>query len=162
MTIPTNIPAKPKYRDNFLLIILIGIGVLVALGFISIIFLHQPQKEFSANSPSAVVQSYISAVDGQDYEKAYNLLGSSLKSKISLNTFKTRQYYGQPSSISIESEKITGNTATVNLQITTTYNSGSPFGNNRYTQNSRMVLQLEGNVWRLTSLDYPYYLYYGN
>jgi hypothetical protein len=158
VTIPNENPGKPKERDYFLMVIVGGIGLLVLLAIASLFLLHQPPPDFPANSPGGVAQSYITAYNNRDYDKAYDLLDSAMQKRISRQTYKNSIYQQNSQNISvfIKSENINGNNASVTVEITH-YNQFSPFANGEsWKEDSTMGLNLENGVWRIGNLNYPY------
>ncbi|NWJ48663.1 MAG: hypothetical protein HXX08_22615 [Chloroflexi bacterium] len=158
VTKPSENPGKPKERDYFLMVIVGGIGLLTLLAIVSLFLLRPTPPEISENSPGGVAQSYINAYNNRDYDKAYDLLDSALQKRISRQNYKNSIYQqnSQNISVSIKSENINGNNASVILEIRH-YNQFSPFANGEsWNEDSTMSLSLENGVWRIGNLNYPY------
>ena len=148
---------QPK-ADRFLIGILIGVVVLLAVAGLSLLVLRQPPRELPADSPGGTVQRFFSALEQRNYSQAYDLLSDHMEHKPTRDAF-TRyladQYtYGtQAARVRIDTEQIDGQTATVTVRVTYYYGGGLPLvGSNEYTSTETFTLAQEASRWRITTL----------
>lgn len=167
VTTNTSPEARPK-TDRFLLGILVGIGVIVLLAFLSLFALRQPSAQLPVDSPSGTVQRFLTNLGQQQYDKAYELLSNNMTYKPSREEFinynLNQSSYLRPVQVQFLSEKIEGDSATVNVSITEYIGSGGPFNVNENTFQTSFGLNRENGTWLIFSAPYnyvaPYYKYY--
>lgn len=165
-----NQPAQPTQRqpDRFLIGIVAGLIVLLVVAAISVLLLRQPAQDLPADSPGGTVQRFYRALQNKDYTGAYKYLSDSMEKKPTLaefTNFNTSYYsgdgdYNSQQRIRTEKITITGDDATVPVDFTTYYNSGSPFGGaGDYTSTEVFSLHRENGTWLITILP-PRYMPY--
>lgn len=160
MSVETTSPAiKPK-ADRFLQGILIGIGIIILVGFVTVFALRQSASQPTTATPGGTVQLFLTSIGQQDFDKAYDLLSPNLTYKPSreefLNYNLNQTVYMKPVAVQVISEKIEGDSATVNLSITQYAGSGSPFNLDSYTFQASFGLSREDGSWKILSAPYNY------
>ena len=158
---PTPTPALRPKTDRFLIGILVGLVVLLAVAGVSVAALRQPAPELPADTPSGVVQRFYRAIEQQDYGKAYDYLAESMAHKPTRDQFASYNLkssdYNRRERVRINSEKIYSDSATVQVSISHFYYSGEPFGGSSdYTSNEIFSLKREHGAWRITELPFEY------
>ena len=160
MSLTTTSPeARPK-ADRFLLGILIGIGVVVLIAFLSLFALRQPSAQLPVDSPAGTVQRFLTQLEQQQYDQAYDLFSTNMAARpsreefVNYNLNQTR--YMNPVKIQVLSENIEGDSATVNISVTEIGGSGGPFGMNEYTFQVSFGLYRENESWKIFSAPYEY------
>lgn len=152
----------PLRSDRFLLGILIGIAALLVVALLVAIFLRQPAQDLPADTPGGTVQRFLQALERADYDGAYAFLSNSIPEKPTREDFArynadraSGQRIGQR--LRIEREQITGESASVTVEVTY-FSTGGPFvGSNQWTTSENFLLRREGNDWRITSLPPNYW-----
>jgi hypothetical protein len=143
-------------NDRFLLGILIGIGLLVALS-LGLYFLRQEQPAYRDDAtPEGVVHNYVTAVQLGDYERAYTYLAEK-SDKPTYHSFQEaflNQLDPENASLQIGLAFITGDEASVEITILRS-NNGLFGGTYREQQSAQLTLQ-DGD-WKLFSGPYPYW-----
>jgi hypothetical protein len=156
----TKIPARASGLDRFLIFILAGTGLLLVLSLITLLVTNNTVSELPATSPGGVVQRFMTAINNGEYRLAYGYLSDQMEVKPSLDEFSrfnAASGYNQNKRAVVDSEKITGDTATVVVRYY--YDSGGPFGSgDSYTESFR--LQQENGNWRFLVLTPRYTPYY--
>ena len=143
-------------NDRFLLGILIGIGLLVALA-LGLYFLRQEGPAYREDqTPAGVVHNYITAVQLGDYERAYTYLAEK-SDKPNYESF--RQAFismldPQNASIQIGATYTTDQEA--NVEITILRSNNGLFGGTYREQQSALLIQQDGE-WKLFNGPYPYW-----
>lgn len=140
-------------QDRFLLGILIGIGVLVALALVLFFARKDNTLAYGAeDTPEGVVHNYVVAVFQRDYEKAYSYLAEK-KDKPTLEKFREAflQNMVNPDNagVDIGAAEISGDQAFVTVYVQ--YGSSDPFSSG-YRNEERAVLVKQGGRWKLTQM----------
>lgn len=147
-------------QDRFLLGILIGIGVLVALA-LGLYFTRQDQAltYVSDDTPEGVVRNYAVAVFQRDYEKAYSYLADK-DAKPTFDQFKRSflQNNVNPDNVGLDvgTAEITGNEAFVTVYLQ--YGSSDPFSSGSRSED-RAVLVKQGEDWKIEQMPYNFWSY---
>lgn len=144
-------------NDRFLLAILIGIGLLVALA-LGLFFLRQEQATYLPDdSPKNVVHNYVTAIQLGDYEQAYTYLAD----KDNKPTFVVfRQAFltmldPQNTSLQVgETFDLTVGEASVGVSI---LRSNNGLFSSTYREQQNVLLTLQDSGWKITSGPYPYW-----
>jgi hypothetical protein len=140
-------------QDRFLLGILIGIGVLVALA-LALFFIRKDDTLAYGpeDTPEGVVHNYVVAVFQRDYEKAYGYLADK-KDKPTLEQFRESflQNYISPdnNSVDIGETELIGKNAHVTVYVQ--YGSSDPFSSG-YRNEERAILIKQGGQWKLMQM----------
>ncbi|HSQ40180.1 MAG TPA: hypothetical protein VLM78_08450 [Anaerolineales bacterium] len=140
-------------QDRFLLGILIGIGVLVALALALFFTRRDTTLTYGPeDTPEGVVQNYVVAIFQRDYDKAYGYLAEK-KDKPTLEKFRESflQNYVSPNNagVDIGAVEFSGDRAFVTVYIQ--YGSGDPFSSG-YRNEERAVLVKQGGHWKLEQM----------
>jgi hypothetical protein len=147
-------------QDRFLLGILIGIGVLVALA-LALFFIRKDNTMTYGpeDTPEGVVRNYVVAVFQRDYEKAYSYLADK-KDKPTLEQFRESflQNYVNPDNtgVDIGETEISGDQAFVTVYIQ--YGSGDPFSSGNRNE-ERAVLVKQDGQWKIKQMPFNFWAY---
>jgi hypothetical protein len=146
-------------QDRFLTGILVGIGLLVVVALAVFFTRKDGQTYVSDGTPEGVVHNYVLATLNRDYEKAYSYL-ADLDYKPTYADFRRAFLNGevnpQNQAVDIGASEITGDTATVELQLIS--GSSDPFSTDyRNIQTADLVKQ--DGAWKLTLM--PQYNFWG-
>jgi len=144
-------------NDRFLLGILIGIGLLVALA-LGLYFLRQEQPAYrSDETPEGVVHNYVTAVQLGDYERAYTYLAEK-SDKPTYNTF--RQAFISMLDPENASLQIGGSYSytpgEADVEVTILRSNNGLFGGT-YREQQSVMLTLQDGEWKIFSGPYPYW-----
>ena len=148
-------------QDRFLLGILIGIGVLVALA-LGLYFTRQDRALTygSDDTPEGVVRNYVVAVFKRDYEKAYSYLADK-PAKPTLDEFKKSFLRNDvnPSNIGVDvgPAQINGNEAYVMLYIQ--YGSSDPFSSGSLSEERAVLVKQGDGEWRIEQMPFNFWAY---
>jgi limonene-1,2-epoxide hydrolase len=137
--IPGYVPIEHVRRRNRLFIgIGLGLLVVIASAFAGYVF-------FTRSTPEKTLDTFCNAMQGQDYQIAYNQLASSLQSNETENVFAhTSQAVGKVNVCTHSSATVTGNLATANV---TFVSSSGQTSNNTVT-----LTQDSSNTWKISML----------
>ena len=155
-------------QDRFLLAILSGILLLVAIA-LALYFSRQGGLNYlPENTPQAVLQNYMLALQKGDYERAFSYVagpptpaGSSPQALPDYDLFR-QYFFSQPGvqlldvGVQIGQARITGNTAAV--QVTLLRTTGDPFNSVGREQQQAQLVQQQG-AWKVRSAPYPFWSY---
>jgi hypothetical protein len=147
-------------QDRFLLGILIGIGLLVALA-LGLYFTRQDSALAYGpeGTPEGVTRNYVVAVFKRDYEKAYSYLAEK-KDKPTFDQFKQAflQNFVNPDNTGVDvgTAEISGDQAYVTVYVQ--YGSGDPFSSGSRSE-ERATLVLQDGVWKLELMPYNFWSY---
>lgn len=154
-------PARPRAADRFFLAILAGLGVLLLAAVLSVIVLRQPASAPPSDTPEGVVQNFYIALEERDYHRAYDLLSTQGEAQPTRDDFvrfnADRQAYEGPQRVRIDSQRITGDFATVTVTVTHYSANTQPFGGTgEYSYAETFSLRREADGWRISDLPYRY------
>jgi Tfp pilus assembly protein PilW len=139
-------------QDRFLIGILIGIGVLIALALVVFFTRQNKQTYVSEDTPEGVVHNYVLALLNKDYPKAYGYL-ADLANKPTYDNFRHAFATGQlnPSNtgVKIGTATITGNDASLEVDMVST--SSGPFDSG-YTNTGSAQLVKQNGIWKISSM----------
>ena len=148
-----------KGTDKYLVGIAAGIVLLVVVTVI--VVLTRPKPEYrSDDSPEATVHNYLLALKEGNYERAHSYLSPNLESypedaqafAKDLRDHPWRFGQEEDSALAIDSSRVTGDSATVDVNETDYY-SGGLFDSRQITRRFEMVLRRENNMWKLVYAD---------
>jgi hypothetical protein len=149
-------------NDKFLMGIIVGIVLLVAVAIILVLTRGQNEDYVADDSPAGVVRNYFLAIQRKDYERAYSYLADDLKSKPDLDKFirdMSSQGFGSEASLQVGETRPDDERSQVDVSITT-YSGGGIFDSGSYS--TQETAHLRANVqgeWKLISFPYPYWGY---
>ena len=154
--------ARSLRDDRFLIGILVGIGLLLALALAAIVLLRGTAQELPATTPGGATQRFLQAAEGQDYDLAYAYLSDTMVDKPTREQFARAASEGRAADqagtrLRIERETVSGDTAIVVVEVTHYTTSGPFFGGGEWTVTETFTLRREAEVWRITSLPYRYW-----
>jgi hypothetical protein len=145
-------------QDRFLLVILIGIGVLVVVA-VSLFFIRGGTQEYSfENTPQSVLHNYIIALEKEDYQRAYGYLKDA-DGKPEFDRFReaflTRQLIPSTAALQIGESRQSGDDVLVSVLVIR--GSSGPFRNTNRESINVLVVKDEDGDWKIGSLSYPYW-----
>jgi ketosteroid isomerase-like protein len=132
---------------------------LLAVSALASLVVNRPgQRSPDLTTPSGVVTAYVQAIQAQQADQAWALLAPDAGGR-PYNKEQFRQNvqsgHGQTGSrIRITSVTQAGDTATVQLEVTTL--SGDLFSSSSYSQTVTVNLRRQGTSWRITSDPGPW------
>ena len=148
-----------KGTDKYLIGIVAGMVLLVVVAIVVVLLRPKPEYR-SDDSPEAVVHNYLLALRTGDYERAYECLSPKLISypkdletfveDIEDNEWNFRQ--NRDVALNVQSAKIRGATATVEVLETVAYIDGL-FDSGQYDRKFDMKLRQEDGSWKLFDGD---------
>ncbi len=150
-------------QDRFLIGILIGIIMLIAIA-LGLFFTRQDSQSFKPDdAPEGVTYNYALAVINKDYDKAYGYL-ADLEDKPSYEQFREAFFSGSvnPRNVGLDvgEAEIDGNDALV--ELTLIYSPSDPFSGG-YSNTDRAQLVKQNGEWKLKYMptynfwDYNWY-----
>jgi FHA domain len=135
--IPGYMPIEEvRRRDRRFILIGLGLLVVIALAIGSYFY-------FNRSTPEKTLDAFCNAMQGQDYQTAYNQLSNSLQiSETELDFANTLRANGKVNTCTHSSANTTNNKATANVTIVT--NSGQ-------ASSSHIIMTADsGNIWKLS------------
>ncbi|HEX8967933.1 MAG TPA: hypothetical protein VF937_08645 [Chloroflexota bacterium] len=124
--------------------------VILLVGGLFVLVLRQPAPvPMDESTPSGVVHNYYLAIQQQDLAKAYAYFSEETRSRLSYEQFADR--VSRPTGnrgVSIDDERLEGDTARVNVSVTSYYGAG-PFSSGQYRSSHSIVLRQEAGAWRI-------------
>ncbi len=147
-------------NDKFLIGIVVGIGLLVAVAIVVVLTRGQMEDYIADDSPAGVSHNYFLAIQRRDYDKAYNYLADDIESKPSLDQFIiTIDDFSNRAEASLQlgESSIDNNRARVEVSITT-YRSG-PFEGSRTNRDTAHLRRTADGHWKLIEFPRPYWGY---
>ena len=138
--------------DRFTWGIVVGAVLLVVAGLASVTLARRPVAAPDLSTPEGVVRAYVTALDTDHPEQAWDLLTASARSGTTRDEFIRRATAeGRPrySLVAIERTTVEGNTARVELARTFA-GSGGLFGSGDSTEHLTVRLERESGAWRIS------------
>ena len=146
-----------KYNDKFLIAIVMGAVILVAVAFILVV--RQPETSYQAeNSPEGVIHNYLLALENEDLERAYGYLSPQLENypatvsdfihDVETSRWQFNRYDDNPISYQILESKLFPEQAVVKVEITH-FIRGGLFGPDSYQSTSTFTLLPAGTSWQI-------------
>jgi hypothetical protein len=148
--------------DRFLMGILAGIGLLVALA-LALFFLRRGSQAYGPeDSPSGVVRNYILAVTQGDYERAYRYLAEG-ENKPTYAVF-TRAFLTQqidPASTAVQiGETLYTSKVSALVDLILIHAGSGPFDESyREPFQAVLVLDTTASAWKIERMPYPYWAF---
>jgi hypothetical protein len=156
-------------RDRFLLFILAGIVLLVALALV-LFFSRQGALAYGPeDTPQGIVQNYMVAITLKDYDHAFRYVAGppsttdpnqtpGLPDATHFRQFFVNEAGSQMvnTGLQIGAATVSGDTATV--QVTILHTSGSLF-NSVGRESQQFQLTLQGGAWKIIQGPYPFWNY---
>jgi hypothetical protein len=148
-----------KKIDRFLLAIIAGIVVLVVVA-LALALTRSAQGYLPETSPGNIAHNYVFAIKQRDDERAYGYLSPDLSGyppdvdafTADISTRYSWQFNHENATISVDSERINADRATVKLVESRFYENGL-FSNGENRVPINMTLRQQGGTWRLVSAE---------
>jgi hypothetical protein len=138
--------------DRFTWGIVVGAVLLVAAGLVGVTIVRRPAAAPDLSTPEGVVRAYVTALDTDHSEQAWDLLSTGARAGLTREEFIRRTTAaGRPrfSRVAMESVTVEGDTARVELSRTYEGSDGL-FGSSGYTQRTTVRLERENGAWRIS------------
>jgi hypothetical protein len=146
--------------DRFTWGIVVGAVLLVAAGLVSVTVLQRPPGPPDLSTPEGVVRAFVTAIETQHPEQAWDLLTTGARGTMTRDEFIRRaSAQGRPRSgrVAIDNTVEEGNIARV--ELSRTYEGGGGLlGPSSYTTTNTVRLEREGGQWRISVPPDPYLL----
>lgn len=155
-----DIRSEALRQDPFLLAILLTVGLLV-IASLGLFFARQTAQEYlPENTPRAVVNNYLLALQRGDFEKAYSYLAVAndmpnyVQFRLTALTLEQNlsQVYLQLGEV-----RQSGEAASLSLRVIHT--SENPFQGTWEDTGQAVLLQNDRGEWKIQSLPYPFWRY---
>ena len=135
--IPGYMPVEQVRRGNRRFI-LIGLGLLALIALAVGGYFY-----FTRSTPEKTLDAFCNAMQGQDYQTAYNQLSNSLQSsETELEFANTLRANGKINTCTHSSANVTNNRATANVTIVT--------GSRQVSRSSIALTADSGNIWKMS------------
>jgi len=152
--------ADVKKTDKFLMVIVIGIVLLVAVAFGVALLRPEPTYQ-SEDTPDGIAHNYLLALQKEDYTRAYGYLSPSLKHyPATVNDFlrdierdEWMFRVNENASLAVVDVKITGDRAVVAVRETRFFGR-ELFSSGQSMGNFDMKLELENGAWKIVQSEY--------
>ena len=155
--------ATSPRTDRFLLGIIVGSVLLVALAVAAVFLLagRQPSPPADPASPVGVVQAYVEAIRSGDLARAHGYLSSAAQAALPVATYRERfPRYGESGSadqrILIEPMVTETDRAEVKVTISRFSARSDPFSARTYHRDVTVRLVREDGAWRVDQPAEPY------
>ena len=156
-------PAAPPRTDRFLLGIIAGSALLIALA-VGAVFLagrQAPRPPADPQSPVGVVQAYVEAIRSGDLARAHGHLSRAAQSSLPLSTYRERfPRYVEPASsdqrVLIEPVVVEADRAEVKVTISRFSARSDPFSARTFHRDVTVRLVREDGAWRVDQPAEPY------
>ncbi len=148
-----------KETDRFLVGIVVGIVLLVAVAFA--VVLTQPKPTYLPDDTAAgVAHNYLLALQQQDYARAYSYLSPTRKGyppsldafTSNISSYHWNFYPDESSTLTVEDTRVTGDRAVVSVRARTFSNPGL-FSSGESSRRFDLRLQQETGAWKLIGGD---------
>jgi hypothetical protein len=160
---PQQTSAPTSGPDRFLLAIVAGTVVLVAVAVLAVFLFARDSRTVAPadpNSPAGVVQAYIEAVRAGDVERSRTYLTREARAQAEARDRQSTYPQSRADNLRIVVETVssTDSTAEVNVTLSRFYARSDPFssGTSRYDLTVRLIR--EDGAWRMTQPIEPYSL----
>jgi hypothetical protein len=155
-------PASAGGTDRFLLAIVAGTVLLVAVGILIVFVFGRsaPTPPADPDSPAGVVQLYIQAVRSGETEKARGYLSREAQTRFDSN--RSGRYLAPAQDdyrIIVDTVAVTDSSAEVKVTVTRFYARSRPFQSSSSHYDSTVRLIREDGAWKMTQYIEPYALY---
>lgn len=144
-------------QDRFLIGILAGIGLLVLVA-VGLFFARSTRLDYeSEDIPEGILHNYLVAINKNDYPRAYSYLAEDPYKPTYenfRNAFILNWITPDTSSLSIGEIHITGDEATIEVNIVTSF--GDPFSE-PYRRTEPALLRRQAGSWKIRSMPNPYF-----
>ncbi len=131
-----------------LLALALGAIALITIALLTIPLAARPPELAPTSTPDGVVQRFYDAAYRGDYVAAYAMLSEDTRRELSLAEFQARMRYERESELRVNDVALHGETATVTVTITY-YSPGGLFGGGEWSTQYDILLEREGDTWRI-------------
>jgi hypothetical protein len=125
---------------------LIGVALLV-IPTVS----RRPLELAPLSTPKGVVQHFYDAIYRGNYGTAYALLSDQTQRDMPLEGFQGYANFNRESEMRVDAVEVNNATATVTITVTH-FEPGGIFGGNDWSYESKVLLEREGDSWRIIGL----------
>lgn len=134
------------------------VGVLLVVSIV--LALMRSEAEFPAGSPEAAVQTYLRALQDDDFTTAHSLFSTDLRAECSLDDFVGGSVYYKREianqRVVLESTADLNDSVVVTTRVSQVSDSG-PFGVSEYSSSQVFTLRQEDGGWRFTKQPWPFF-----
>ncbi|HET9495485.1 MAG TPA: hypothetical protein VFR15_14735 [Chloroflexia bacterium] len=155
--------AAQRRTDRLLLLVLGGVVALLVIAGFGVVLLRQPVPLLPADTPGGTVQRFLTAIENESYDEAYNYLSERMVNKPSREEFvqfHLQSFYFNPAGERrrIGEETIYGESATVQVIVSEFHVSPGPFGGSgEYSYTEAFTLRLDDGAWLISGLPWRYH-----
>jgi hypothetical protein len=145
--------------DRFTWSIVVGAVLLVGVALASVTFLQHPTATPDLSTPDGVVRAYITAINTQHPEQAWDLLTTGARAGVTRDEFVRRvssEGGRRAARVAIESTVVEGSDARVD--VSRTFEDSGLFGETGYVDRTTVRLKREDGAWRIDVPPDPYLL----
>jgi hypothetical protein len=124
--------------------------IVVGLAALSLVERRQPALA-PATTPQGVVERFYQALYNGDYSTAHGYFSAGTQRRVAVGELQQNlQYELNDSQVRIGTIKVNDGSATVQV-IVTHFVSGGPFGTSEWESANEILLQREGDEWKIVS-----------
>ncbi|MGQ9926773.1 MAG: hypothetical protein ACUVS4_07865 [Chloroflexaceae bacterium] len=128
-----------------------GAALLIIIALLTIPLSARQQPVFAPlSTPEGVVQRFFDAVYRGDYAGAYGFLSANMQRERSLAEFQNQIRYARNGEMRVDRVAIHDDTATVTVTVTR-FEPGGIFGGNQWSTQYDLLLERDGESWRIVS-----------
>ncbi len=151
-----------KGSNRSLIVMVAVVGLLAIVALVVGLVAAGKEKVLSEDSPEGVVQGFLLAAQAGDYKKAYDYLGSKLKSNCAYEQFLEQRPGGKIEEMqaTLAGTKTFDGQAEVKIVVTRFRTSGpflAPFDSPSSSYTETYILVQEDGKWRFARMPWPLY-----
>lgn len=138
-------------------VLLMAIGALLAAAIAvaaTVAALRGDEEQFEAGTPERTVQDYLQAIEDRDPTAAFAFLSPGLLARCDPPREVVTQRGGTSIRATLADREVTGNTATVRVELTESFRD-SPFGGGGSKQTLSFELEQVDGAWRFSQMPWP-------
>ena len=133
-----------------------ALGLLIVASVVAALL--QSEAEFAPGSPEAAVQAYLRALDGDDFQAAYETLSPELQSRCSIKDMfggiESSRWRTRDRRMTLEDTRTLDDTTFVSVRIAG-FRGGDLFGPSEYSFEENFALRQFDGRWRFTQDPWP-------
>lgn len=136
----------PGFRLGGTALIALGVTLIVVVAA-TIVLLggNRAVASYAPDSPEGAFQQYLTAWYGEDYDSAYGFFSSSVKGRVSLDSFTMQSQYGATNqTVSLVQTTGSGDRITVVVRVEDHYG-----GDQSYEHQETITMLREADGWRI-------------
>jgi hypothetical protein len=143
---------RPPCAVGGLLGLVVAAVALIGLALLVIPTVSRRPLELALlSTPQGVVQHFYDAIYRGNYGAAYALLSDQTQREVPLEGFQGYANFSRESEMRVDAVEINDTTATVTITVTH-FEPGGIFGGNDWSYESEVLLEREGDSWRIIGL----------